>query len=62
MTLVLIKILYDDYCGKSGHIARDCVKKINNYSNNRYKKHNGNYVIKDTPNVNGFKNLRLFIS
>ena len=25
------------YCGKSGHIARDCFKKINNDSNNRYK-------------------------
>lgn len=50
------------YCGKSGHIARDCFKKINNDSNNKYKKHNGNYVRKDTPDVNGFKNLRLFIS
>ena len=26
------------------------------------KKHNGNYVRKDTLDVNGFKNLRLFIS
>ena len=26
------------YCGKSGHIARDCFMKINNDSNNRYKK------------------------
>ena len=43
------------YCGKSGHIARDCFKKINNDSNNRYRKHNGNYVRKDTPDVNGFK-------
>ena len=51
-----------NYCGKSGHMARDCFKKINNDSNNRYIKHNGNYVRKDTPNVNGFKNLRLFIS
>ena len=50
------------YYGKSGHIARDCFKKINNGSNNRYRKHNGNYVRKDTPDVNGFKNLRLFIS
>ena len=50
------------YCGKSGHIARDCFKKINNDSNNRYEKHNGNYVRKDTPDVNGFRNLRLFIS
>ena len=50
------------YCGKSGHIARDCFKKINNDSNNRYIKHNKNYVRKDTQDVNGFKNLRLFIS
>ena len=50
------------YCGKSGHIARDCSKKINNYSNKKYRKHNGNYVRKDTPDVNGFKNLRMFIS
>ena len=50
------------YCGKSGHIDRDCFKKTNNDSNNRYKKHNGNYVRKDTPDVNGFKSLRLFIS
>ena len=49
------------YCGKSGHIARDCFKKINNDSNNRYRKHYGNYVRKDTPDINGFKNLRLFI-
>ena len=60
------------YCGKSGHIARDCFKKINNESincfkkinnesNNIYKKHNGNYVRKYTPDVNGFKNIRLFI-
>ena len=46
----------------SGHIARDCFKKINNDSNNIYIKHNGKYVRKDTPDVNGFKNLRLFIS
>ena len=50
------------YCGKSGHIARDWFKKINNDSNNRYRKHNGNYVRKDTIDVNGFKNLKLFIS
>ena len=51
-----------NYCGKSGHIARDYFKKINNDSNNKYIKHNGNYVKKDIPDVNGFKNLRLFIS
>ena len=50
------------YCGKLGHIARDCFKKINNDSNNIYKKHNGNYVRKDTPDVTGFMYLRLFIS
>ena len=50
------------YCGKSGHIARDCFKKINTDSNNKYRKHKGNYVRKDTPNVNGFKSLRLYIS
>ena len=50
------------YCGKSGHIARSCLKKIKNDSNNIYIKHNGNYVRKYTPDVNGFKNLRLFIS
>ena len=50
------------YCGKSGHITRVCFKKINKYSNNRYRKHNGNYVRKDTLDVSGFKNLRLFIS
>ena len=62
MTLVLINMLYAIIVAKSGHIARDCFKKINNDSNNRYRKHNGNYVRKDTPDVNGFKNLRLFIS
>ena len=50
------------YCGKSGHIARDFFKKINNDSNNRYRKHNGSYVRKDILDVNGFKNLTLFIS
>ena len=50
------------YYGKSGHIAKYCFNTISNYSNNRYRKHNGNYVRKDTPYVNGFKNLRLFLS
>ena len=50
------------YCGKSGHIARDSFRKKNHESSHIYKKHNGNYVRKDTPDVNGFKNIRLFIS
>ena len=28
------------YCDESGHIARECFKKINNDSNNRCRKHN----------------------
>ena len=50
------------YCGKTGHIARDCFRKKNHESNHRYRKHDGNYVRKDTLDVNGFKNIRLFIS
>ena len=48
------------YYGNSGHIARECFRNKNHESNHRYRKHNGNYVRK--PDVNGFKNLRLFIS
>ena len=50
------------YCGKSCHIARDHFRKKNHESNTIFRKHNGNYVRKYTPDVNGFKNLRLFIS
>ena len=50
------------YYVKSSHIARDCFRKENHESNHRYRKHNGNYVRKDTPDVNGLKNIRLFIS
>ena len=50
------------YYGKSGHIAKDCFRKKNYDSNHRYRKHNGNYVRKYTSDVNGFKNLRMFIS
>ena len=49
------------YCGKTGHIARDCFRKKNHESNHRFRKRNGNYVRKDTPDINGFKNLILFI-
>ena len=48
--------------GESGHIDRDCFSKKNHESNHRFRKNKGNYVRKDTPDVNGFKNLRLFIS
>ena len=51
-----------DYCGKLGHIAKYCYIRKNHESNQRYKRHNGNFVHKDTLVNDGFKNLRLFTS
>jgi hypothetical protein len=50
-----------DYCGKPRHIAKDFYRRKNHESNQRYKRHNGNYVHKDTSVNDGFKNLKLFI-
>jgi len=50
-----------EYCGKSGHLVKDCYRRKNHESNHRYKRYNGNFIHKDTPNTRGFKNLRLNI-
>jgi hypothetical protein len=51
-----------EYCGKPGHLAKDCYRRKNHESNQRYKRHNGNFVHKDTSVNDGFKNIKLFIS
>eukprot|EP00253_Pinus_taeda_P020335 PITA_20335 len=51
-----------DYCGKPGHLAKDCYRRKNNESNQRHNKHNGNYINRDTSVNDGFKNLKLFLS
>ena len=51
-----------DYCGKPGHLAKDCYRRKNNESNQRHRRHNGNYINRDTSVNDGFKNLKLFLS
>jgi hypothetical protein len=46
-----------EYCGKFGHLDKDCYRRKNDESNQRYKRHNGNFVYKDTSVNDGFKNL-----
>ena len=50
-----------DYCGKPGHLTKDCFKRKNHESKQRYKRHNGNFFHKDTFIRDGFKKLKLFI-
>ena len=51
------------YCGKPGHLAKDCYKRKANESKHKFRRYHGNYVKGDTSGINdGFKNLRLFIS
>jgi hypothetical protein len=51
-----------EYCRKPIHIAKYCYRRKNHESNQRYKRHNGNFVHKDILVNDGFKNLKLFIS
>ena len=46
-----------EYCGKHIHLAKYCYRRKNHESNQRYKRHNGNFVHKDTSVNDGFKNL-----
>jgi hypothetical protein len=50
-----------DYCGKPGHLAKDCYRRKNHESNQRHRRHNGNFVNRDTSINDGFKNIKLFI-
>jgi hypothetical protein len=50
------------YYGKPGHHAKDCYKRKDNESKQKFISHNGNYVNNDTSINDGFKNLKLFIS
>jgi hypothetical protein len=50
-----------DYCGKLGNLAKDNYKIKNHESKQRYIRHNGNFVHKDTSVSDGFKNINLFI-
>ena len=50
------------YCGKPGHHSKDCYKRKYNESRQRNRRHNGNFVDKDTSISDGFKNLKLFVS
>ena len=50
------------YRGKPGHHSKDCYKRKYNESRQRNKRHNGNFVDKDTSINDGFKNLKLFVS
>ena len=49
------------YCGKQGHLARNCFQKMNRESNQGFRNHNGNFVHKETLHSHRFKNLSLFI-
>ena len=51
-----------DYCGKLGHLAKDCYRRKNHESNQRHRRHNGNFINRDTSVIDGFKNLKLFLS
>lgn len=51
-----------DYCGKPEHLDKDCYRRKNHESNQRHRRHNGNFVNRDTSVNDGFKNLKLFIS
>ena len=50
-----------DYRGKPGYIDKDCYRRKNHESNQRYKMHNRNCMHKDTSVNDGFKNIKLFI-
>ena len=51
-----------DYCGKPRHLAKYCYRRKNHESNQRHRRHNGNFMNIDTSVTNGFKNLKLFLS
>jgi len=48
------------YCGRSGHIARDCYKRKNDENGQKQRKYSGNYA-GDGLNFD-LKNLKLFVS
>ena len=50
------------YYGKLGHHYKDCNKRKYNESRQRNKRHNGNFVGKDTSISDRFKNIKLFVS
>ena len=50
------------YCGKPGHHAKDCYKRKADEFKQKFRKHNGNYVIAETSINESFQNLKLIIS
>ena len=50
------------YCGKPGHIVKDCYKRKTNESKQKFRKHHGNYLKGDTSINDGVKSLKLFVS
>jgi hypothetical protein len=62
LILMLREMLNVIIVENQGHLAKDCYKRKNHESKQRYKRHNGNFVHKDTSVNDGFKNLKLFIS
>jgi hypothetical protein len=48
------------YCGRTGHLARECYKKKSDEARHKYRKHSGHFA-GENPNSNS-KDLRLFVS
>ena len=48
------------HCGKTGHFAKNCMKRRPNQFKQR--RHSGNYVDRDEATSHEFSNLKLFVS
>jgi hypothetical protein len=48
------------YCGRTGHLARECHKKKNDRARHKNRKHSGHFA-EENPNFDS-KDLRLFVS